>query len=701
MNHAVGQARGRYILWLRPGVEFIHEGTVGVLKASINDHFDADILYSHKLASHDPAKEPDMVLFQDWYARNDDLAYAMAGGLCIPTDMLLVRRNLYRLAGGYEILPPGRCQETFAARVAGLKRYNLKLIDEVLYRSPCDESYTSLDDASREDVRQVARVLYVNHNVYPIERSGTPLSTLHHALGVSRRGVETAVLIPAHELKGGFSREPRDGFTLYRVPALNRLEAYCAAPGQETTADYRKIIEDVVDDFCPQVVQVNDYVFMPAEVVEIFSRRGCIVLRNVCNCEELCHQDYPVLSSGLNGRLCPGPESPGTCTECLETLPDAALRNLAPQGLRHPLGKEIDGRFTYIRRLYRDAVDMVVFTSEPFRDYFTRFIPIPPERTRVIPRGFDFAFPRTTVRNSRPGGILRFAFVGNIMFSKGIDVALRAFEQVCGRGGLAFHVYGQIVNPEYQQWLDRLQSEQPEAFIYHGAFTDGDLPAIAAAIDVCIVPSYFDTYNRVLREFLYLGIPVIATDFFGAYIVQDGTNGFRVPVGDADALAGKMLDLINTPTLVDDLARGAMQTQIPGLDEEIDALLETYRDLYAHSSGTRKVRLARMLTTRGKRSPSVAGTTLGKAYVLQARSALTEGRLEDAIGLLDEALSQNPVDPQALHQLALLRHRQGDVRQAVELLEKAVALAPGDAELTNDLGTLCYLNGDHDRAVTL
>lgn len=441
--------------------------------------------------------------------------------------------------------------------------------------------------------QKINRVLFVNHSLYPLEVSGTPLSTRNHALGMVRKGLEVAVLIPREGIKAGYGKErSADGFILYQVPAMDKLEAYFAGPDPDGMSEYRQAIEEIIDDFHPQVVQINDYVFMPAEIMEIFARRGCIVVREVCNCEELCHRDYPVISSGLDGRLCSGPESSRKCADCFSAPPESA--------------EEKTGiRFDHIKRLYGDAVDKVIFTSGPFKEYFTRFVPIPEGKTKVIPRGFDFDFPRDAHARREFDGTVHFAFVANIMFSKGVDVALHAFEKACHETNFVLHVYGQMGNPEYADWLNQLEAGYPGRFIHHGKFEEKDLPGIASHIDVCIVPSYFDTYNRVLREFLYLGIPVIATDFFGAYIVHEGGNGFKIPVGDADALAGKMLELVRDPNRIEDLARGAAQTRIPTLEDEIDALIGIYDDLYDRSSETRKALLDRM-TTPDKTFRSIA-----------------------------------------------------------------------------------------------
>lgn len=475
--------------------------------------------------------------------------------------------------------------------------------NSIIHKSTANNNVCKKND-NIKGMHPLQKILFVNHNLFPFEISGTPLSTLNHALGITQRGLEVAVLIPNREVKEGFKKERIKDFTIYQIPALDKFEAYFAKAGEDKLSGYRNTIDCIIDDFSPQIVHINDYVYMPAEIIEIFSRRGCIVVRNVCNCEELCHRDYPVISSGLKGKLCPGPSSSEICANCFAAYLSAVPHQGISMELSRTIEENIKYRFEYIKRLYKDVVDKVIFTSEPFRTYFPRFVPIPEEKVIVIPRGFKFDFARKVNKRENIDGVVHFAFIGNIMFSKGIDVVLQAFETVCKAHNFVLHIYGSLVNHEYLNWIKKLQTEYPDKFIYHGQFKEHDLPKIASNIDLCIIPSYFDTYNRVLREFLYLGIPVIVTDFFGAFIVEDGKNGLKIPTGDADTLAEKMIDIIRKPFMIEHLSHGAAQTQIPSLEEETDKLIKTYNDLYNHTTETNKAGLDKMITSNGERRPS-------------------------------------------------------------------------------------------------
>ena len=68
--------------------------------------------------------------------------------------------------------------------------------------------------------------------------------------------------------------------------------------------------------------------------------------------------------------------------------------------------------------------------------------------------------------------------------------------------------------------------------------------------DIIVLPSISESFGKVLVEANACGKPVVATATTGAKeIIQDGINGFLVPIGDAEKMSDKILELLNNPKI--------------------------------------------------------------------------------------------------------------------------------------------------------
>ncbi|MEQ9094067.1 MAG: glycosyltransferase family 4 protein [Miltoncostaeaceae bacterium] len=91
-----------------------------------------------------------------------------------------------------------------------------------------------------------------------------------------------------------------------------------------------------------------------------------------------------------------------------------------------------------------------------------------------------------------------------------------------------------------------------------------DIPALLAACDLAVLPSFAEGLPTVLIEAAFAGRPVVASDGGGAgEIVDDGRTGLLVPAGDAVALADAIGQVLG-----DAEAAGRMGSDARALAEE-------------------------------------------------------------------------------------------------------------------------------------
>lgn len=106
-----------------------------------------------------------------------------------------------------------------------------------------------------------------------------------------------------------------------------------------------------------------------------------------------------------------------------------------------------------------------------------------------------------------------------------------------------------------------LSRSEVEAWVHEGVIewqghVDEVRPWISQAC-VYVLPSYYrEGVPRSTQEAMAMGRPVITTDAIGCReTVEDGVNGFLVPVRDSDALAEAMLRFIDNPELIEPMGK--------------------------------------------------------------------------------------------------------------------------------------------------
>jgi len=89
-----------------------------------------------------------------------------------------------------------------------------------------------------------------------------------------------------------------------------------------------------------------------------------------------------------------------------------------------------------------------------------------------------------------------------------------------------------------------------------------DIHDYMAHLDALLMPSFHEGLPYTLLEAMSLGLPIIASRVGGlAEVLRHERTGLLVPVGDPDAIAEALAQLVQRPELAADLARRAGEEQ--------------------------------------------------------------------------------------------------------------------------------------------
>jgi glycosyltransferase involved in cell wall biosynthesis len=155
-------------------------------------------------------------------------------------------------------------------------------------------------------------------------------------------------------------------------------------------------------------------------------------------------------------------------------------------------------------------------------------------------------YPYTQVIITNP---IRFIFIGRLLVEKGVYEYLAAARVVKSKyPNVEFLMLGGL-DPNNPSALSR---EQLNAVIKEGiVICPGDVSNVSEWLvksHVFVLPSYREGFPRSTQEAMSIGRAIITTDVPGCReTVQDGKNGFLIPLFDVEALVEKMVFLIKYP----------------------------------------------------------------------------------------------------------------------------------------------------------
>ncbi|MDE6978600.1 MAG: glycosyltransferase family 4 protein [Helicobacter sp.] len=156
---------------------------------------------------------------------------------------------------------------------------------------------------------------------------------------------------------------------------------------------------------------------------------------------------------------------------------------------------------------------------------------------------------------------------------------------------------------EYYQAAKKLQASLPHVrFLFVGDVDNGNIAPLSAEFlrsnsavhwlgkredifellacaDIFVLPSYREGIPRTLLEAGSMALPIVTTDAVGCReVVDDGRNGFLVPVGDSELLAQKIAELASDSALREAFGHASRKKILA--EFSVDAIVAQHLALY-------------------------------------------------------------------------------------------------------------------------
>ena len=469
------------------------------------------------------------------------------------------------------------------------------------------------------------RVLLTTHKFFPQHRAGTEVLTLKVAQDLQKRGYEVLVVTanppdldarhPSQTLTSDYVYE---GVPVHVVEESLRLNGYTFQHEYVHTAvgeHFKKIIAD----FAPDLVHIFHCQNLSASIIDVCVDLSVPVIFSATDFWFVC----PVVQlKRPDGALCRGPSAMAsnclTCytpqlfpplnqvQEALEKKYQSATNFIS--GLPAPLPQITfsGARAVYIASKLPDAVTATVKRPEALRTRLNKvqkiMVPtklmsdiftengINPELLQHVPFGLDIE-PLLPFQKNAPKNIsftsqkpLRIGFIGTIFEHKGVDILVKAFQQMPQNSPAELVIYGDMNQfPDYAQSIEKIVDAVPEKkthIKFPGTFPNKEFGNILKELDVLVVPSrWYENTPLVIQSALTTRTPVIATDLGGmSELVHHDYNGLLFPLNDHTALSKQLMRLIAEPDLLKNMMSNIkpertismMVDEIEGVYEELN-----------------------------------------------------------------------------------------------------------------------------------
>lgn len=236
------------------------------------------------------------------------------------------------------------------------------------------------------------------------------------------------------------------------------------------------------------------------------------------------------------------------------------------------------------------SADRIVCASRHEKDLLVSLYGADPARVAVVPCGVDLDRFRPLGKEQarRQLGLRQddriILFVGRIEPLKGIDILIGAAAQLEDQPD--FHVLIVGGDKRAQREMRELRELATglgigDRVCFVGAVDHEQLPLFYNAADVCVVPSYYESFGMVAVEAMACGTPVVASRVGGlAATVSDGETGYLIPWRCPEPFAERLEMLLTNDDLrrsLGNAAREAMERY--RWSNVADAVIEIYEDV--------------------------------------------------------------------------------------------------------------------------
>lgn len=340
----------------------------------------------------------------------------------------------------------------------------------------------------------------------------------------------------------------------------------------------------LIDKLQPDVAHIGHLNHLSTGLVTELKKRSIPILFTLHDFWLMCPRGQFLTRSigkAENLQLCSGQENRKCATHCYEVYcsGDEAHREKELDYWTGWIADRMD-----VTRSIAQKVDRFIAPSRYLMNRFINDFAVPKEKISYLDYGFPTHY-LSPQKKHKAHDVYTFGYIGTHIPAKGIDLLIRAFNEVKGPAKLM--VFGRE-HGQSTAALKQLAAQSPHTIHFAGEYVNHNLAdRVFSQVDCIVVPSIWtENSPLVIHEAQACQIPVITADAGGmAEYVAHQLNGLLFKHRDQNSLSKQLSYAVNHPGQMEQLGKkGYLHSedgQVPSIEAHAQQLEKAYQDLIA------------------------------------------------------------------------------------------------------------------------
>ena len=413
------------------------------------------------------------------------------------------------------------------------------------------------------------KVLFLSHGDPNIDFSGVPLIAKQYINNLKKIGYESALLLPKISDKKIIFENKKDDIAKFYWPSINNwnLTAFEKKPNQYDDSSSQI-------DFTPDIVHILNWVNFSPSILEKIKSFNVPIVRHMYNFEDFCYFTRPIYFN-KDQNPCIAPLSAENCSTCITENQNNKITDKIKSIIfnkKKRLKKKLEKRELVIKEHFTNYFDHLIFPCETFAKYFFEHYK---ETKSYSTIGHGIEKPKKIIKDNINDEI-NIIFCGGVEFAKGWFVVENVFKKILSEGTNNFklRIYG-----DKKVTLKSSLSTFKNVFFFE-RYSPDEIDEIFGWADIAVAPFFFETYSRIVREFMIRGVVPISTDAFGIPdIIENNVNGFIIKKPMEIDLYNTLKRILSDRRIIKDMKKSVQNTVINNPEDELNSILEVYKKL--------------------------------------------------------------------------------------------------------------------------